>query len=253
MEEGLADSLMEDLNQHTDVLMEKEISEQHTEMFPKEKEALRPYVFYFNNCFVSAGLVVDAGKKLAQMSNQIKMKEENFVEVFNPWNRDVQLLERMLDNQDSIQKEIIMKEGKDEMEAKQVKISKEKVSVGKRVSDRIRQLQREEHQFEELVDNSNNLKQRERGNNKQQSMDQPKDVLEMEIEKLWQLMMKQSIWRRLIATERMINQNLNLIDKERKIKQKTVDIQQQQRRGAFRQLQTKVWNPGGFLSTYEDT
>jgi len=79
------------------------------------------------------------------MSNQIKMKEENFVEVFNPWNRDVQLLERMLDNQDSIQKEIIMKEGKDEMEAKQVKISKEKVSVGKRVSDRIRQLQREEH------------------------------------------------------------------------------------------------------------
>jgi len=57
-------------------------------------------------------------------------------------------------------------------------------------------------------------------------MDQPKDVLEMEIEKLWQLMMKQSIWRRLIATERMINQNLNLIDKERKIKQKTVDIQQ---------------------------
>ena len=46
MEEGIADSLMEDLNQHTDVLMEEEISEQHTEMLPEEKEALRPYVFF---------------------------------------------------------------------------------------------------------------------------------------------------------------------------------------------------------------
>ena len=45
MEEGLADSLMEDLSQHTDVLMEEEISEQHTEMLPEEKEALRPYFF----------------------------------------------------------------------------------------------------------------------------------------------------------------------------------------------------------------
>ena len=84
-------------------------------------------------------------------------------------------------------------------------------------------------------------------------MYQPKDVLEREIEELWQLMIKQSMWRKLIAARRMINQNLNLIDKERKMKQKTVDIQQQQRCKAFGQLQTKVWDPGGFLSTYEDT
>lgn len=83
-------------------------------------------------------------------------------------------------------------------------------------------------------------------------MDQPKDVLEMEIEELWKLMMKQSRMREM-KTGRMFNQNLNLIDKERKMKQKTADIQQQQRCGTFRQLQTKVWDPRGFLSTYEDT
>ena len=48
-------------------------------------------------------------------------------------------------------------------------------------------------------------------------MDQPKDVLEMEIEELWQFMMKQSRMREM-TTGRMINQNLNLIDKERKMK-----------------------------------
>ena len=53
----------------------------------------------------------------------------------------------------------------------------------------------------------------------QQSMYQSKDVLEMEIQELWQLMMKQSRWRRLIV-ERVINKNLKLIDKERKMKQK---------------------------------
>ena len=53
---------------------------------------------------------------MAQMSSQIKMNVQDFVEVFNPWNRDVQLLERMLESQDSIQKEMIMKEGKDERE-----------------------------------------------------------------------------------------------------------------------------------------
>ena len=52
-----------------------------------------------------------------------------------------------------------------------------------------------------------------------------KDMLEMEIEELWQLM-KHSIWKRLIAAGRMINQNLKLIDKERKMKQKIADIQQ---------------------------
>ena len=81
----------------------------------------------------------------------------------------------------------------------------------------------------------------------------PKDMLEIEIEELWQLMMKRSRWRRLIATRKVIYQNLKLIDKERNIKQKTTNIQQQQRNRVFKQLQTKVWDPGGFLSTYENT
>lgn len=83
VEERLADSFeiplensLERWNQHTDVLIEKEKSEQHTKMLPKEEEALRPYVFHFNNCFVSGGFVVDAGENLAHMSNQVKMEEE---------------------------------------------------------------------------------------------------------------------------------------------------------------------------------
>ena len=80
-------------------------------------------------------------------------------------------------------------------------------------------------QFEELVDSNNNQKQREGRRSKWQSMDQPKDILKIEIEELWQLMMKQSIWRKMIAAGRMINKNLDLIDKERKMKQKTADIQ----------------------------
>ena len=72
MEERLADSIMnsfENLNQHTDVLIEDEKSEQHTDVFPKEEEAPRPYDFYFNNCFMITGLVADAGGNLAQMSS----------------------------------------------------------------------------------------------------------------------------------------------------------------------------------------
>ena len=60
VEEGLANSLIENLSQHTHVLMEEEISEQHTEILLEEKESLRPYVFYFNNCFVSIGFITDA-------------------------------------------------------------------------------------------------------------------------------------------------------------------------------------------------
>ena len=56
----LTDSLTEELNQRTDVLMEEEISEQHTEMLPAVEGALKPYVFYSNNCFVSIGFIADA-------------------------------------------------------------------------------------------------------------------------------------------------------------------------------------------------
>ena len=154
---------------------------------------------------MSAGLVADVGGNLAQVSSQVKMVEEDYVEEFNPWNRDVQLLERMLESQDSMQKEIIMREGKDEREEEQVGMG-EKVRIsGKQVRVRIRQLQREEQQIEELVNNNNNLKQRERGRSKWQSIDQSKDVLEMDIEELWNLMMKQAIGRKMIVAGRMIN------------------------------------------------
>ena len=45
-------------------------------MLPKEEEALKPYVFYFNNCFVSASFVADAWENLEHMSSQVKMEEE---------------------------------------------------------------------------------------------------------------------------------------------------------------------------------
>ena len=60
-------------------------------------------------------------------------------------------------------------------------------------------------------------------------MDQSKDELETEIEELWLLMMKLSMWRKLIVAGSVINQNMNLIDKERKMKQNTIDMHQQQR------------------------
>ena len=62
------------------------------------------------------------------MNNQIKMKEEDFVEEFNPWNKYAQLLERILESHDSVQIEIIMEEGKDEREAISVRV-KEKVGA----------------------------------------------------------------------------------------------------------------------------
>ena len=86
-EERLIDSFknwLEDWNQHTDVLMEKEgILGWHTKMLAEERKALRPYDFCFNNCFVNADSV-DAEEKLTPLGSQLK--EENSVEDFNPWN-----------------------------------------------------------------------------------------------------------------------------------------------------------------------
>ena len=103
VEERLAENLestlensLKRLNQHTDVLIEEEKSEQHTEILPKEEEALRPYDFYVKNCFFSAGFIANAGENLAQINSQVKMEEEDSVEIFNPWNRDIVLLESML-------------------------------------------------------------------------------------------------------------------------------------------------------------
>lgn len=74
-----------------------------------------------------------------------------------------------------MQKEIIMKEGKDE-----------------RVAVRIQKLQRgnNKQRFEDLVDSSNNMKQRERGSSKWKNMHQHKDMLEMDIGELWHIMKK---------------------------------------------------------------
>lgn len=79
-----------------------------------------------------------------------------------------------------------------------------------------------------IEDNSNNLEQRERGRSKWQCKDKSKDVLEKEIEEMWQLMMQQFKWRKMVATRRMINQSLNLIDKKKNMEQKTAKVQQQQ-------------------------
>ena len=47
---------------------------------------------------MNADFVAIAGGDLAQLNNQIKVKEENSMEEFNPWNREVNLLEKVLNN-----------------------------------------------------------------------------------------------------------------------------------------------------------
>lgn len=131
VEERLADSLMnstENSNMHIDVLIEEEKTEQQVELFPKKEKAQKPYVFYFNNFFVSATLVADAGGILAQMRSQIKMEEEDSMEEFNPWNRGVQLLERMLDNHDSMHIGIILTKGKDERQTIKVSVGLKEIA-----------------------------------------------------------------------------------------------------------------------------
>lgn len=73
MEERLADNLIENLNQHTDVLTKElnENSKQHTEMFPKEEEALKPCIFNSDNSYVNY-----AGKGGQQMENVRESNEK---------------------------------------------------------------------------------------------------------------------------------------------------------------------------------
>jgi len=75
-------------------------------------------------------------------------------------------------------------------------------------------------------------------------MDQSKEVLEKEIEEMWQLMIRQLKWRKMVAAGSKINQNLNMIDKKKKMEQKTAEVQQQQGNNACGQLQDKVWDLG---------
>lgn len=60
--------------QDTNVLTEEKEIEQQTELFPKENKAQKPYVFYFNKCFVSAGFAADVVGNLAYVSRQRKIK-----------------------------------------------------------------------------------------------------------------------------------------------------------------------------------
>ena len=102
----------ESSNQHTDVLTEEEETVQETKVLPMENKAQKPYIFNFNKFFECAGFVVGAEGDLAKVNSQIKVKEENSMEELNPWNREVNFLERVLNSHDPI-----MKEGKDDREA----------------------------------------------------------------------------------------------------------------------------------------
>jgi len=50
-----------------------------------------------------AGFSVHTRENLLQENNEIDKGEEDSVEVFNTWNKDIKLLERMLERQDLIQ------------------------------------------------------------------------------------------------------------------------------------------------------
>jgi len=76
-------------------------------------------------------------------------------------------------------------------------------------------------------------------------------MLDIEIEEIWQQMMKQFKWRKMVTTASKINQKLNLIDKKNKMEQKIAKMQQQQGNKASRKLHNKVWDPGRLGS--EDT
>jgi len=64
-------------------------------------------------------------------------------------------------------------------------------------------------------------------------MNQSKDVLETEIEEMWELMMKQFKWKKMVAEGNKINQSLNLTNKMKKMEQKTAKVQQQQGNKAY--------------------
>ena len=74
--------------------------------------------------------VANAGGDLAQLSH-LKIKEGNSMEEFNPWNRNVKMLERVLDSHD-----LIMKEGKEGREATKIVASQEGVTIGVNIASK---------------------------------------------------------------------------------------------------------------------
>ena len=71
-------------------------------MLTEEGKALRPCGLCFNNCFVDADSADADGDKLTAWGSQLKEKE-NFVEYFQPWNGEIELIESMLNQQDPVQ------------------------------------------------------------------------------------------------------------------------------------------------------
>jgi len=79
------------LNQHTDVLIEEEKSEQHTKVFPEEEEALRPYyVFFFFKPFIKDVRMIHSmiisplcaiSKSLSSHTSLIFLKKSSFHKV----------------------------------------------------------------------------------------------------------------------------------------------------------------------------
>lgn len=68
--------------------------------------------------------------------------------------------------------------------------------------------------------------------------------MDIEIEEVWQLMMRQSKWRKIEMAASKINQNSKLIDRKKKMEGRTTEMQRQQRNKAFGRLHNKVWDPG---------
>jgi len=69
-------------------------------------------------------------------------------------------------------------------------------------------------------------------------------MLDIEIEEIWQKMMKQFKWRKTVTTTSKINQKLNLIERKKKMEQKTAKMQQQQGNKVSGKLHNEVWDPG---------
>lgn len=65
---------------------------------------LRPCDFYFNKCFMNAGVIAGIEEHLTQLSSQLK-EDKNSMEISDPWEEEVMLLERILNSQNSVQKE----------------------------------------------------------------------------------------------------------------------------------------------------
>ena len=72
-------------------------------MLAEGSKALRPYDFCFNKCFVNAGVIARNEEHLTQLSSQMKEKDENYVEISNPWDEEVMLLEMMLNDRHLVQ------------------------------------------------------------------------------------------------------------------------------------------------------